>query len=81
MLDEDSIDHANEVRNDPVLRLSETREATVHDHELAVRHYLLVLMLERWRHTLDQIEEAVATGLDVDAVLHLVRDQKRCAAA
>jgi hypothetical protein len=29
MLDKDAIDHANEVRNDPVLRLPETREATL----------------------------------------------------
>src|SRR6185503_15314361 len=41
MLDQESIDHTNEVRNDPVLGLAEARKATVHDHVLAVRHNLL----------------------------------------
>jgi hypothetical protein len=49
MLYQDSIHHTNEARNDPVLGLSEARKATVHDHELAVRHNLLVLMPERQR--------------------------------
>jgi len=73
MLDQHSIDQTNEVRNDPVLYLAEARKTTVHDHEFAVRHNLLVLMLEHRRHALDQIEETVATGLDVGAVLHVVR--------
>ena len=42
MLDQKSIDHTNEVRNDPVLCLAEARNATVH-------------------------------GLNVGAVLHVVR--------
>src|SRR5258705_13730069 len=50
VLHKDSVDDTNEVRNDPVPGLSEAREATVHDHELAVCHYLLVLVLELWRH-------------------------------
>src|ERR687892_2205469 len=73
MLDEDSIDHANEVRNNPVLRLPKARKATVDDHELALRNNLLMVMPERWRQTLNQIEETVAAGFDVGAVLHVVR--------
>jgi hypothetical protein len=42
-------------------------KATVDDHELAVCHILLMLVLERWWHALDQIEETVPTGLDVGA--------------
>src|SRR5882762_11145753 len=73
MLDKHPIDYANEVRNDPVLRLPEARKATVHDHEFALRHNLLMVVPESWRHALDQIEETVATGLDVGAMLDVMR--------
>jgi hypothetical protein len=73
MLDKDPMNHADEVRNDPVFCLSESRKAAVYDYEVAVRHNLLMLVLEHWRHALDQIEQAVATGPDVGTVLHVVR--------
>ena len=69
VFDENSIDDAEDVRRDPALWPAVTREASMDDHEVAVGHDHARLIFQRRRDALDQIEETIAAGLDMSAVL------------
>src|SRR5262245_48899569 len=69
VLDESSVLDAEDVRRDPVRRRPEPREPAVDDDEVTVGRDHPRLVLERRRQTLHEIEEALAAGRDVGAVL------------
>src|SRR5258705_11562211 len=73
MLDKDSVLNAHNICGNPIHRSTETAKSPVHDHEVSLSHDHSRFVLQRWRNALDQIEETVATGLNVGAVLHVVR--------
>src|SRR5437868_6105305 len=69
MLDEDSVLDPEDVRRDPVHGRPEPGEATMHYDEVAISHDQPGLVFQRRRHALDEVEEALAAGRDVHAVL------------
>src|SRR5262249_16204869 len=69
MLDEAPVLDWQDARGDPVRRRPNPRNPPVDDDEVAVRHDQAGLVLQRRRETLDEIEEALAAGRDVRAVL------------
>src|SRR5262245_11598970 len=69
MLDEDPVFGPEDVRGDPVGRRPKSREAAVHDDEIAVGHDHPGLVLERRGEAPDEGEQALAAGRDVGAVL------------
>src|SRR5271154_708510 len=69
MLDQNAILDANDVRRNPVHGKAKIREPSVHDHEISFGHDRSWLVLERWRKVFDEIEQALAAGRDVSAVL------------
>src|ERR1700756_5125053 len=76
MLDEDSILQANDVSRDPVHWKSYVGEPAVNNDVVAFRQNHPRLILERRRGGLDQVEQAVASRLDVGAVLNVFRGPK-----
>src|SRR5207244_13280087 len=58
-----------DVRRDPVHGCPEPRKPPMNDDEVAISHDHPGLVSQRRRHALDQVEEALATGSDVRAVL------------
>ena len=72
VFDENSIDDTEDVRRDPALWPAVPREASMDDHEVPVGHDHARLIFQRRRDALDQIEETVAAGLDISAVLDVV---------
>ena len=72
MLDEDPIVDPEDVHHDPVRGCPEPRKTPVNDHELLVGNDRSWLVLQRWRDALDEIEQAIATGRDMSAVLDVV---------
>src|SRR5256886_10753292 len=67
MLDKDSVLNAHNICGNPIHRSTETAKSPVHDHEVSLSHDHSRFVLQRWRNALDQIEETVATGLNVGA--------------
>jgi hypothetical protein len=73
---EQSVGHAHDIGCDPILRPSSVREPAVDDHVIAFGNDRARLISQgRWR-TPDQIEQAIASGFDVRAVLDVVRRPK-----
>jgi hypothetical protein len=68
MLDQNAILDANDVRRNPVHGKAKIREPSVHDHEISFGHDRSWLVLEGWR-AFDEIEQALAAGRDMSAVL------------
>ena len=73
MLDQNSVLDAKNVRCDPVDGLAEARKSPVHDHKIFFGHNRSGFILQRRRKALDEIEQTVATGPDMSAVLDIVR--------
>src|SRR4051812_20427494 len=71
MLNEDPVLDPKNVCRDPIHRYPEPRKPPVNDDEVAVSHNHPVLVFERRRHALDEVEEAFAAGSDVRAVLDI----------
>jgi hypothetical protein len=69
MLDQNAILDANDVRRNSVHGKAKIREPSVHDHEISFGHDRLWLVLEGWRKAFDEIEQALAAGRDMSAVL------------
>src|SRR6202047_2568625 len=69
MLDEDPILDAEDVRRDPVHGCPEPRKPPMNNDEVAISHDHPGLVFQRRRHALDEVEEALAAGSDVRAVL------------
>src|SRR5260370_27546393 len=72
MLDQNAILDANDVRRNPVHELAEARESAVHDHEIIFGNNRSRFIPERGREALYEIEQTVAAGLDMSAVLDIV---------
>jgi hypothetical protein len=72
VLDEHSIDDAQDVRRDPVLWPAVSREPPMDDHEVPVSHDHAGLILQRRRNALDQGEETIAAGLNMSTMLDVV---------
>ena len=72
VFDENSVDDAEDVRRDPVLWPAIPQETSMDDHEVPVGDDHAMLIFQRRRDTLDQIEETIAAGLDMSAVLDVV---------
>src|SRR5260370_25770532 len=73
MLDEDTIHDPEDVRRDPVHGWPEPRKPPMNDDEVALGHDHPGLVFQRRRHALDEVEEALAAGRDVRAVLDVGR--------
>ena len=58
-----------DVGRNPVHGCAEARKTSVDDDEVAVSHDHPRLVFQRRRHALDEVEEALAAGSDVRAVL------------
>ena len=71
MLDEDPILDPKDVCHDPIHGCPEPRKTSVDDDEDAVSHDHPWLVFQRRRHALDQVEEALAAGSNVRAVLDI----------
>jgi len=73
MLDKDSVLDANNVRCNPVHRGAEAAESPVHNHEVSLCQDRSRLILERWRKTLDEIEQPFTTRRDMSTMLDVMR--------
>jgi hypothetical protein len=69
MLDKDPILDPKDVCRDRVDGRPEPRKAPMTDDEFAISHDHPRLVFQRRRHALDEVEEALAAGSDVRAVL------------
>ena len=72
MLDKDSVLNADNVCGNPIDRSTETAKSSVHDHDVSLSQERSRFVLQRWRKALDEIEQAVAPGGDMGAVLNIV---------
>src|SRR6267154_4326656 len=72
MLDQNAVLDAHNVRGNPVYGLTKARKSSVHDHKIFFGHNGSRFILQRRRYALDEIEQTVATGLDMSAVLDIV---------
>src|ERR1700730_13367775 len=73
MLHKDSVLNAHNICGNPIHRSTETAKSPVHDHEVSLGHDLSRFVLQRRRKALDEIEQTLAAGLDMSAVLDIVR--------
>src|SRR5260370_27730754 len=73
MLDKDSVLNAHNICGNPIHRSTETAKSPVHDHEVSLSHNRSRLVLQRWWDALDEIEQTLAAGCDMSAVLNIVR--------
>src|SRR5260370_36290682 len=71
MLDKDTILDPEDIRCDPVHGCPEARKPPMNDDEVAIRLDNPGLIFQRRRHGLDEVEEALAAGSDVRAVLDI----------
>src|SRR5260370_420321 len=69
VFDKNTILDPEDVCQDPIHGCPEPRHTSVDNDEVAVSHDHPRLVFQRRRHALDEIEEAVAAGSDVRAVL------------
>src|SRR5690349_1388031 len=69
MLNEDTIHDPEDVRRDPVHGCPEPGKPPMNDHKVATSHDHPRLVFQRRRHAFDEVEEALAAGSNVRAVL------------
>src|SRR5712671_6521981 len=69
VFDKDTLLDPEDVRRDPVHGCPEPRKPPMNDNEVAISHDHAGLVFQRRRHALDEVEEALAAGSDVRAVL------------
>src|SRR6185295_17969753 len=69
VFDQNSVLDAKDVRRNPVHRPAHARESPMDDHEITIRHNHPRFILERGWSTFYEVEEAIATRLDMRAVL------------
>ena len=72
VLDQNPILDSEDIGGNPVHRLAEARKSPVYDHKIFIGYNHSRFILQRWRDALDEIEQAVATGRDMSAVLDVV---------
>src|SRR5258705_6135956 len=73
VLNQKAVLDAKNVRCNPIRRLAMPRKPSVDDDELVLSDNRVVFILQRRRDALDKIEQAVATWLEMSAVLAVVR--------
>jgi hypothetical protein len=73
MFGEQAVGHSDDIGGDPILRPSSVREPAVNDHVIAFGNDGARLISQRRWRAADQVEQAVASGLDVRTVLDVVR--------
>src|SRR5712671_2563958 len=71
VFDKDTLLDPEDVRRDPVHGCPEPRKPSMNDNEVAISHDHAGLVFQRRRHALDEVEEALAAGSDVRAVLDI----------
>src|SRR5712671_6678032 len=71
VFDKNTILDPEDVRRDPVHGCPEPRKPPMNDDEVAISHDHPGLVFQRRRHALDEVEEALAAGSDVRAVLEV----------
>jgi hypothetical protein len=82
VLGETAILHPDDVGSDQRRRLAVSREAPVQDDLISVGHNDGVLVTQRIGQAPNEIKEAIATGLDMGAVLDVIlRPEARCGLA
>src|SRR5258708_25326624 len=69
VFDKDAVLDPEDVRRDPVHGRPEPRKPPMNDDEVAISHDHAGLVFQRRRHALDEVEEALAAGSAVRAVL------------
>src|SRR6266699_2627669 len=72
MLDKDSVLNAQNICGNPIHGSTETAKAPVDDHEVSLSHDHSRFVFQRWWDALDKVEEPVAAGCDMSAVLNVV---------
>ncbi len=72
MLSEDAVFDAHDVNCDPVGRMAEITESAMHHDPVTLGQNQAVLIPKGWWSISDEIEEPIAPGLDVGAVLDIV---------
>src|SRR5882762_9283167 len=72
VLDQNSVLDANDVRRDPVRRRAKAGETTVNYHEITLGHDYSRLILQRGWNAFDEIKKAVATRLNMCAMLNVI---------
>jgi hypothetical protein len=79
VLGETAVLHPDDVGSDQRRRLAVSREAPVQDDVIAVGHNDGVLVTQRIGQAPHEIKQAIATGLDMGAVLDVIlRPEARC---
>jgi len=69
VFDKDAVLDPEDVRRDPVHGRPEPRKLPMNDDEVALSHDHPGLVFQRRRRALDEVDEALAAGSDVRAVL------------
>jgi len=72
VLDQNAVLDAENVRGNPIYWSTEAAKSAVHDHEVSLGHDCSWFVLQRWRDALDEVEQTIATGRDVSAVLDVI---------
>src|ERR1700724_2609962 len=65
MLDKDSVLNAQNICGNPIHRGTETAKPPVHDHQVSLSHDHSRLVLQRWRHALDEIEQSLTARCEI----------------
>jgi hypothetical protein len=73
MLGKDSVLNAHNICGNPIHWGTETAKSPVHDHEVSLSHDRSWFVLQGWRQALDELEQTLTTGLDMSAVLNVIR--------
>src|SRR5882757_8240145 len=72
MFGQDPVGDAHDVGGDPVSWEAGARKSSVNDDEVAFGHDHARLIFEGRRSTLDEVEQTLASRLDMGAVLNVV---------
>jgi hypothetical protein len=68
-----AVGHSDNIGGDPISRPSSSRKSAMDDHQIVFANDYARLVLQRRRYAPYQIEQAVAPGRDVRAVLNVDR--------
>src|ERR687892_83784 len=71
MLDQNPVLDANDVGCNPVHRLAEARKPSMDDYEISIGHNRSRFILQYWRGTLYEVEQALTTRRDVSTMLYV----------
>src|ERR1700678_803573 len=73
MLNQNTVLHTQYVRRNPVHGKAKAAETSMQDYEVLLSDDRSWFVLQRWRKTLDEIEQTDTTGRDMSAVLNVFR--------